>query len=149
VIFYKKGDLFKAPEQLLAHGVNCSGAFGSGVAAGMALNHIVARNSYFFKYTEFGWELGDVQFIVSNNKWIANCATQLNYLPRTMCHADYPAIEAAMLKVKEFAMKDGLTVAMPKIGAGLAGGDWNIIKAILEKVFNDYDATVYELLTVK
>ena len=76
---------------------------------------------------------------------IANCATQLNYLPRTICHADYPAIKAAMIQVKESAKSLGLSVAMPKIGAGLAGGDWNTIKQILEEIFDDYDVTVYEL----
>jgi O-acetyl-ADP-ribose deacetylase (regulator of RNase III) len=146
MVNYKKGDLFKAPEDILAHGVNCMGAFGSGVAAGMAHNHRKARDQYFDKHNRSGgWELGDVQFVRSGNKWIANCATQKDFLPRGICHADYPAIKKTMSLVKEFAMGNKMTIAIPRIGAGLAGGDWDVIKPIIEEVFSDYDLTVYEL----
>lgn len=59
--------------------------------------------------------------------------------------ADYSAIRECMEKVKRFAKMKHLTVAMPKIGAGLAGGDWKIIEKILEEVFTDHDVTVYTL----
>jgi O-acetyl-ADP-ribose deacetylase (regulator of RNase III) len=40
-----------------------------------------------------------------------------------------------------------LSVAIPKIGAGLAGGDWNIISTIIEKELKKYpvNLTVYIL----
>lgn len=41
-------------------------------------------------------------------------------------------------------MANKMTIAIPKIGAGLAGGDWETIRPILEEVFNDYDLTIYE-----
>jgi len=34
--------------------------------------------------------------------------------------------------------------AMPKIGAGLGGGDWNKIKGIIEDVFKHENLTVIE-----
>lgn len=146
MIKYVQGDLFQAPEGLLAHGCNCSGGFGSGVAAGMAHNHRKARDAYLEQHnTSGGWILGAVQFVRSGNKWIANCATQQGYLPRGICHANYDAIKLSMTLVKQFAQKNGLTIAIPKIGAGLAGGDWNIIEKILEEVFSDYDITIYYL----
>jgi O-acetyl-ADP-ribose deacetylase (regulator of RNase III) len=144
MINYVKGDLFKAPEKILAHGCNCSGGYGSGVAAGMAKWHKLAKNQYLSKYdSEEGWELGDVQFVTSGDKIIANCATQDGYMPRGICHADYPAIRKTMELVKDFAKANGYDVAIPKIGAGLAGGDWTIIEGILKDVFVDYDVTVY------
>lgn len=145
MVHYKKGDLFQAPEDLLAHGVNCIGAFGSGVAAGMAHNHRKARDYYFEKHSNDSWKLGEVQFLVSGNKWIANCATQFQCYPRNVCNADYPAIRTCMEGVKLFAQKNNLSIAIPKIGCGLAGGDWDTVKEILEDVFQDYDVTVYEL----
>jgi O-acetyl-ADP-ribose deacetylase (regulator of RNase III) len=146
MVIYKKGDLFQAPETIIAHGCNCSGGFGSGIAGQMAKYHPKAKIAYLEKYKEeYSWNLGEVQFVFSNSKIIANCATQFAYFPRTICHADYTAIEMAMNEVKKYAKLSRLTIAMPKIGAGLAGGDWNIIRAILEKVFDDYDVAVYEL----
>lgn len=39
----------------------------------------------------------------------------------------------------EFANRDNVTaIALPAIGAGLGGLKWNDVKAILEKVSNDY-----------
>jgi O-acetyl-ADP-ribose deacetylase (regulator of RNase III) len=51
----------------------------------------------------------------------------------------------AMHRLKAFAKSSNLSIAIPKIGAGLAGGDWKIIGPILDEVFSDYDVTVYEL----
>lgn len=145
MVKYQQGDLFKAEEELLAHGVNCKGAFGSGVAAGMTINYPETRTQHFYKHKSEGWKLGDVQFVSSKDKTIANCATQDNFLPRGVCHADYNAIKVCMTKVKEYAKLRNLRIAIPKIGAGLAGGDWELIELILNDVFLDYDCTVYYL----
>lgn len=146
MIVYKKGDLFQAPENILAHGCNCAGGFGSGIAGQIAIKYPMARFEYMKKYENEGWVLGDVQFSPqSDKKIIANCATQQKFFPRNVCHADYDAIRKALTEVKNVAKAAGSSIAMPKIGAGLAGGDWNIIKNILDEVFDDYDVTVYEL----
>lgn len=145
MIKYIKNDLFKSDATLLAHGCNCKGGFGSGVAAGMAKNYPESKNQYLSKHNTEGWKLGDVQFVLSDNKIIANCATQNNFLPRGKRHVDYNAVKVCMTKVKDFARLHGLTIGIPKIGAGLAGGDWELIEDILEDVFEDYDVTVYVL----
>lgn len=146
MIKFVKGDLFDSKADILAHGVNCKGAFGSGVARTMAIKYPKARHYYLEKYDEEGWELGDVQFVnVVGGKVIANCATQDGFLPRDVCHADYEAIRSCMLQVKAFAKPNYRTIAIPKIGAGLAGGSWDIIEKILKEVFDDYDITVYYL----
>jgi O-acetyl-ADP-ribose deacetylase (regulator of RNase III) len=142
-----KGDLFDSGADIIAHGCNCQGGFGSGVAKIVATKYPKARARYLEKHANEGWELGEVQFVKlsSGEHYIANCATQDAYLPRGICHADYDGIRIAMMTVKEFAKDKGLSIALPKIGAGLAGGDWNTIETILKEVFSDYDATVYYL----
>ncbi|MCX9024660.1 MAG: macro domain-containing protein [Candidatus Methanoperedens sp.] len=146
MVKYVKGDLFSSRCDVLAHGCNCRGGYGSGVAYAMAKKYPKARESYLEKFEEDGWKLGEVQFVVTHDGVvIANCATQASYLPRGICHANYPAIRVCMTKVKEFAKVNNKTIAIPKIGAGLAGGDWNIIEGILNEVFDDYDVTVYYL----
>ena len=146
MITYIKGDLFSTNADIIAHGCNCLGGYGSGVAYTMARNYPKAKSLYLEKYDEEGWNLGDVQMVLQRDgKYIANCATQDSFLPRGICHADYEAIRLCMEKVKRFAKNKGLSIAIPKIGAGLAGGDWTIIEGILKGVFNDYDITVYYL----
>jgi O-acetyl-ADP-ribose deacetylase (regulator of RNase III) len=144
VVKYIKGDLFATDCEIIAHGVNCRNAFGSGVASTVSRIYPKAKSMYHEKYDEEGWRLGDVQFVLQNNdKYIANCATQDNFGYSGHCNADYPAMRVCMEKIKAFAKHKGLSIAMPKIGAGLAGGDWNIIEKILEQTFVDYDVTVY------
>ncbi len=148
MLTFVKGDLFSSDADIIAHGVNCRGAFGSGIAGIVAKLYPRARRLYIHKYKAKGWKLGDVQFVAQNDgKCIANCATQLDFGYMKVCNANYPAIRACMESVKDFAKGKKATIALPKIGAGLAGGDWSIIKVILEEVFSDYDATVYYLDT--
>jgi len=145
MIKYVTGDLFNSKANIIAHGVNCAGGFGSGIAGQIAKLHPEARSAYLTKFINEGWALGDVQFVYQEDVIIANCATQKAYLPRTAVNVNYDAVRTTMQKVKEFAMSKGLTVAAPKIGAGLAGGDWPTIEKILNEVFQDYDISVYVL----
>jgi O-acetyl-ADP-ribose deacetylase (regulator of RNase III) len=56
------------------------------------------------------------------------------------------AIRTCMEKGKEVCKRYvSWNIAAPKLGAGLAGGDWNVIEKILNEVFSDYDITVYYL----
>jgi O-acetyl-ADP-ribose deacetylase (regulator of RNase III) len=145
MVKYVKGDLFDTDCDIIAHGCNCRGGFGSGVAYTMAKKYPKAKKEYLNKFDDVGWKLGDVQFVMVGSTIIANCATQDGYLPRGILHANYDAIELCMETVKQFAQQTNRSVAIPKIGAGLAGGDWQVIEKILQEVFDDYDVTVYYL----
>jgi len=145
MIYTAKGDVFSSGATLIAHGCNTRGAFGAGVALAVARKYPSARNHYMAKHKGEGWQLGDVQFVVCKDTTIANCATQRTYSPVGRCHVNYDAVRECMEKVKKYAIQFELTVAIPKIGAGLAGGDWGIIKKILKEVFVNHDCTVYYL----
>lgn len=145
MMFMHKGDLFEAPQDVLAHGCNCVGGYGSGVAGIMAKKHNLAQQAYFRKHQTEGWRLGDVQLVESEGKIIANCGTQKGFLPRGIVHADYEAIEVVAKKLYEFCKTNNKSIAIPKIGAGLAGGDWEKIRKIFLAVFVDYDIHVYYL----
>lgn len=140
-----KGDLFDATQDIIAHGCNCSGGFGSGVAGTMAKKHNLAQQKYWNKFQIEGWRLGDVQFVESKGKIIANCGTQKKYLPRGIRHVDYDAVRTVMEKLYKYCKENNKSIAIPKIGSGLAGGDWKIIKNIINDVFVDLDIYVYYL----
>jgi O-acetyl-ADP-ribose deacetylase (regulator of RNase III) len=36
-------------------------------------------------------------------------------------------------------------IGFPKLGCGLAGGDWNFVSEIIKEVFYDQEVFVYEL----
>jgi O-acetyl-ADP-ribose deacetylase (regulator of RNase III) len=71
---------------------------------------------------------------------IVNAYTQFRY-GRDRIHADYGAIRDVMKKINnDFEYQ---CLGMPKIGAGLGGGNWNIIKSILDEVFKERIIYVY------
>ncbi|MEM7553606.1 MAG: hypothetical protein AAF378_05820 [Cyanobacteria bacterium P01_A01_bin.84] len=56
--------------------------------------------------------------------------------------ADYDAIRLVMGMVK--SQFSGKRIGYPKIGAGLARGDWNIISQIIDEELDDEDHTLVE-----
>jgi O-acetyl-ADP-ribose deacetylase (regulator of RNase III) len=53
---------------------------------------------------------------------------------------DYDAITMCMRKINHMFKEK--RIGLPKIGAGLAGGNWNIIKNIIENELKDMDVTI-------
>lgn len=68
-----------------------------------------------------------------------HCTMPLNGIPPIR----YEALEKCILKVYS-KIKTGATVHMPRIGAGLAGGDWEKIEGIIKKNMT-VDTFVYTL----
>ncbi len=140
-----KGNIFDTDCNVIGHGCNCKGGFGSGIAGQIKEQFPKVREEYIKYHNNIGWALGDVQLVSVDSFIIANCATQKEYLPRGICHADYHAIERICAKLRHFCKEDDLTLALPRIGCGLAGGDWEKVKTIYNRVFHDMDIKVYYL----
>ena len=145
-ILYKEGDVCEAVEDIIAHGCNAQGKMGSGVAKAIRAKFPEAYDAYI---EEDELELGTVIAAFSNDKIIANCITQEFYGNDGRLYVDYDAIRQCMRELHAILMEPkgfgepNLTVAMPMIGAGLAGGDWAIIEKIIEEEFTDVEPVVY------
>ena len=146
MIVYKHGDLLASDEKVIAHGCNCSGGFASGFAKQVAERYPAAREAYLHRHNTRGWSLGDVQLIGvgdGSGVTIANCGTQQRY-GRTDegPYVSYPAIK---LVIRNLAKSFPQGFAIPKIGAGLAGGNWDIIAKIIEEESGPVEVRVYVL----
>jgi O-acetyl-ADP-ribose deacetylase (regulator of RNase III) len=150
MIVYEYGDIFNSNESAIAHGCNCSGGFGSGFAKEVATRYPAVREAYLLKFRGEGWRLGDVQCVSvgvgENQLTIANCATQQRFgRPDEGPYISYPAVREVIRNL--------LTIfpygfAMPKIGAGLAGGNWDIIEKIIEEESAGAEIKVYVVTKV-
>jgi O-acetyl-ADP-ribose deacetylase (regulator of RNase III) len=58
---------------------------------------------------------------------------------------DYDAITMCMRKINH--LFKGKTIGLPKIGAGLAGGDWNKIRGIIETELKDMNIVIVHYKT--
>jgi O-acetyl-ADP-ribose deacetylase (regulator of RNase III) len=158
MIEYRKGDLLSVKEGVIAHGVNCQGVMGSGVAKSIRDMYPVVYEDYRSKITETKemWKerhlsvpfvtrgfLGYVQFVSAvqpvpkegNPLVIANCFTQ-DFYGTDKRHVDYEAVAKCFsLLNKRVKLYTDQPLNIPKIGAGLAGGDWNVISAIIESEY--------------
>lgn len=143
-IQYVNGDLFATDIEHILHGCNAQGVMGSGVAKIIKEQYFDAFAFYAEQYDEHGLKLGDVQFVPANGKVIVNAITQEFYGRDGKRYVSYDAVAAAMNTVNRVLKLSGIDrVAMPKIGAGYGGGDWDAIAAIIEQEMVDVQPVVY------
>lgn len=152
----RKGNLFETDAVIIAHGVNCKGVFGAGVAKQIAKIFPQALEMYRNKHFSGGWRLGDVQDVYCNywmnpfdqipyyaptSRVVANLATQETY-GRTGVHVNYEAVEKCFDELFGIADINNFKVAMPQIGCGLAGGKWEEVEKILERQLQKHNIEV-------
>ncbi len=146
MIVYKQGDILVSDEKRIAHGCNCSGGFGSGFAKAVAERYPSVKMGYLYRYNTCGWRLGFVQILGvgdGSGREVANCATQQRY--GRPDEGPYVSYEAVRQVIKELVRSWPDGFAMPKVGAGLAGGNWDIISKIIEEESGLVEVRVYSL----
>jgi O-acetyl-ADP-ribose deacetylase (regulator of RNase III) len=140
------GDLFanRYNAQVFAHGCNCKGAMGAGIAKGF-------RERYPDMYQEYrrrckarppDFKLGD-SFLWKEDErpWVFNLGTQEHY---RHCRAGCEAIKNSLKAMKEQADEKGISsIAMPRIGAGYGSLPREKVRPIIEQVFEDWAGTLY------
>jgi len=140
-----QGDLFNevmGKHCVLVHGVNCSGAFGSGVAG-------LVRKLYPYAYKAYMAEkhrlhLGQI-IIASDERSpviVVNACTQQNFGRDGRQYVCYDAVCEAMTTTASWAKANNLPVFMPAIGTGLGGGDKQRLTAIMQAAYYDVQATL-------
>lgn len=169
MIEYRKGNLLNVTSGVIAHGVNCQGVMGSGVAKAIREKYPHVFDAYLKDVNSwkegFGstkGQLGRVQFISSVYTKgtrifneaplvIANCFTQ-NEFGTLRRQVDYEAVAQCFATLNTRSKLYGQLnipklygqLNIPKIGAGLGGGDWNVIESIIKSEYKD-DVIVWEL----
>jgi len=144
MIRYIDGDILKSKEDIIIHGVNCQRVMAAGVAARIAARWPVVRKEYLSR----DWALGDVQWVEvstdENPRYVVNAATQQFY-GRHGVFVSYSALCTVFMKVIAECRERGLTLSAPKVGAGLAGGDWITIEGIITSVSTDFPVHIYRI----
>jgi O-acetyl-ADP-ribose deacetylase (regulator of RNase III) len=148
-IVFVSGDLFDNTHgvRAFAHGCNCQGSMGAGVARTFRAHYPEMYEEYRSrcKAEPRRFNLGDCWLWKAGDRpWVFNLGTQEGYW---RARASYEAIEAALRRMREQADAEGLTsIAIPRIGVGYGGLSWRKVRAVVEAVFADWPGTlvVYE-----
>jgi O-acetyl-ADP-ribose deacetylase (regulator of RNase III) len=130
---------------VIIHGCNCQCVMGKGIALQVKKNFPAAYEADCLTLKGDEAKLGNYSkaTIYCNEKSfvIVNAYTQYHWRGKGV-KVDYNAIESVMRRIKcEFS---GKRIAYPKIGAGLAGGDWTIISNIINTALQGEDHTLVE-----
>jgi O-acetyl-ADP-ribose deacetylase (regulator of RNase III) len=148
-IQFVAGNLFENTfgAQAFAHGCNCQGAMGAGIATQF-------RESYPAMYEEYRrrckakpreFNLGDAWLWKADDQpSVFNLGTQEGYWRARAC---YHAIEQALSNMRQRADQEQIhSIAVPRIGVGYGGLSWTKVREIIERVFADWSGTliVYE-----
>lgn len=140
MIEYKKGDLLDVTEGVIVHGCNMLGVMGAGVAKAISEKYPDCYARYKLAL-EDPWQkpkLGTIIWWIDKTEklFIANGLTQETCGgDSSIRYANYVAIANVFRLVMSSNTGYESDIHFPKIGAGLANGDWNII----EQIINDSD----------
>ena len=148
-IVFVSGDLFdnEHATQAFAHGFNCQGSMGAGVARTIRARYPEMYEEYRSrcKAEPRRFNLGDCWLWKGNHRpWVFNLGTQEGYW---RSRASYEAIETSLTEMRRQADAEGITsIAVPRIGVGYGGLSWKKVRASVEAVFGDWDGklVVYE-----
>lgn len=146
MIKYVKGDLIKAAldgnVDVIVHGANCFTTMGAGIALQIRNKFPEAFDEDLKTVSGDRKKLGKISYVKIKDLYIINAYTQYTYWnPNDML--SYDAIKSCMKEVKKLV--SGKRIGLPKIGAGLARGNWNKIEKIIEDELSDEQVFVYIL----
>ena len=153
-IVYIKGDA-TAPvgdgQKLIIHVCNNVGAWGAGFVMALSKKWKEPEEQY---RTKKSYDLGTYELVrVEDDITVCNLIAQENIRSNinTLPPVRYVAIETGLKELSKYLSmydqhKHSISIHMPMIGSGLAGGNWLIIERIIELTLCDagIPVTVYQ-----
>lgn len=125
---------------IIVHAVNCKGVWGAGLAKHIKYQYPKAYNDYitFLKQFSNSYKaLGGVCLTQVGNLCIASVFTQYDTSVASR-RTEYSAVMSSMINLKRHILYNRLDLPLyfPNLMCcGLGGGDWNIVKEIIEESF--------------
>ena len=144
MIIYIKGDIFNSNAQVITNPVNCAGVMGKGLALQfkkrfpeMFLDYQKKCNINEVRIDQpYLWENSKIQ--------IVNFATKKHWKD----NSNLQDIKSGLLYIAKNYDEMGISsIALPPLGCGLGGLNWNDVKAVIEETLgpiHDLDVFVYE-----
>jgi O-acetyl-ADP-ribose deacetylase (regulator of RNase III) len=143
---YITGDLLDMAEKgdfdVIIHGCNCHCAMGRGIALQIKNRYPEVYDVDLKTPKSDPSKLGKISLArveAGSSFIVVNAYTQFNYTGAKVL-VDYDAVRACMRLIK--LSFTGLRIGYPKIGAGLAGGDWEVISQSINEELEGEDHTL-------
>lgn len=140
------GDIIKLAKtgdySYLAHGCNCQRRMKSGLAKQIVENFPRVEEADNQTIKGDWKKLGTINLTEYPEVTIINAYTQFFYGTNSR-KLDYEALYKCLEKIDEL-MSGEDSLLIPKIGCGLAGGNWRIVKTMIQEVLKDKNVKIVE-----
>ena len=144
MIQYINGNLFTSNAKVLVNTVNTVGVMGKGIAYDFKKYYPKMFEEYKQLCDTNQFNIGDLNLYKTSNKWILNFPTKEHW--RSPSKIDF--IEKGLQKLVQDAHKLQINdIAMPKLGCGNGGLDWESeVKPLVEKYLktSPINVSIYE-----
>ena len=141
----KNGNIFLSPSIAIVNPVNTVGVMGKGLALEFK-NRFPKNFNYYQNQCLLGkFNIGNIITVRENDKIIINFPTKKHWKDKSKYEYIEQGLEKLILVVEKMNLK---SIAFPKIGCGLGGLDWNIVKNMIinfqSKTNENIEIYIYE-----
>lgn len=156
MLVFKRGDASRPPVEgpkVIAHVCNDLGRWGKGFEKALSARFPQVERAY-RSWAEKGvwldepFGLGGAQIIdiPKTNVTVVNMLAQHGVKTRDgVPPIRYGALETALHKLQIVTRQRDASVHMPRIGVGPAGGDWEIVAQLIEKLLGEFHVFIYDV----
>jgi O-acetyl-ADP-ribose deacetylase (regulator of RNase III) len=133
---------------IIAHICNNAGGWGAGFSGALSRRWNGAEQVYRHSFRFGNQRLGSIQKAwVTKSILVVNMIAQNGYSKPGKPAIDYPALAVCLSDLAAVAKLYNMPVHMPRIGTGLAGGDWAVIEARIQAELCEkgVEVVVYDL----
>lgn len=144
MISYTKGNILQSPAQVITNPINCVGVMGAGLAAQFKNNYPEMFQDYAQRCSNGDVKPGTPYLFENSEIQILNFPTKRHWRDPSLTED----IEAGLKFLADNYKSMGIyTLALPALGCGLGGLEWNVVKQLIEKHLGnipDLEVFVYE-----
>ncbi len=148
MIVYKKGNILESDAEALVNTVNTQGVMGKGIA--LQFKNAFPHNFKVYKDACSTGEIGPGKLLIvkdhdllGGSKWIINFPTKTSWRKPSEYEYVEKGLDDLIKRLPEIPVS---SLALPPLGSGNGGLDWNKVKVIIENKLSklNIDVTVFE-----
>ncbi len=144
MIHYVKGNLFESEAQALVNTVNTVGVMGKGIA--LQFKNTFPQNFKIYRDACKNNQLQIGKLLITEEKTLLGKKIIINFPTKQhwKSPSEYSYIEDGLVELVKFLNTNNIqSIAIPPLGAGNGGLNWNKVKKILEKNLTDIDCDIF------
>ena len=135
----EKGNIFNSSCEFLVNPVNCVGVMGKGLALEFKNKYPLNFEIYKKACDNASFNIGNLLIVPVDNKFIVNFPTKKHWRNKSDLEFIKIGLEELKVAIKDFNIK---SIALPKLGCGLGGLDWNKVFDLIKDFHNSIEDNV-------